>query len=402
LLQYDPKIERRCVLKKMRIVAWAITVIGIPVLAPMCFQAQAGGQTLSTSTAGQESWKDRAEYDLYDAIIKDQNPRTRLEKLIQWKERYPSTEMMSKRDALFASTNAALGGASAALSPAYVSAQNSGDRIKLNADNTFVLQEGGDSFSGTYSVAGATLTLHIVQLNKDVNVGIQENRLIVNGEEVWIAAGSPKSAGPLDINSATSLEPGLYATIDTSMGYITVKLFEKEAPLTVANFVGLARGTKAWTDPVTEQRVHLPLYNGTIFHRVIPGFMIQGGDPTGTGMGGTDVIKDEFTPNLAFDRVGRLAMGNAGPGTGSCQFFITEVPTPHLNGLHTIFGQVVQGQEVVGRIARVPKTGDKPITPILINAITFQRKPASPASAQLSPAYVSAQNSGDRIKVSVR
>jgi peptidyl-prolyl cis-trans isomerase A (cyclophilin A) len=175
------------------------------------------------------------------------------------------------------------------------------------------------------------------------------------------------------------LEDGLYATIQTSMGAIKVFMFDKEAPITVKNFQDLAEGKKTWTDPKTKQRVRKPLYPGTTFHRVIPGFMIQGGDPTGTGMGGTDPIKDEFAPNLKFDKAGRLAMANAGPGTGSCQFFITEVPTPHLNGLHTIFGQVIEGQDVVNKIARVPKTGDKPTTPVVIKAIKFERVGAAPA-----------------------
>jgi peptidyl-prolyl cis-trans isomerase A (cyclophilin A) len=168
-------------------------------------------------------------------------------------------------------------------------------------------------------------------------------------------------------------EDGLYATIRTSMGDITVKLFEKESPITVRNFYGLATGKKAWTDPKTHQRTTRPMYPGTIFHRVIPGFMIQGGDPTGTGMGGTDVIKDEFVPTLQFDVPGRLAMANAGPGTGSCQFFITEVPTTHLNGHHTIFGQVVENQELVGKIARVPARDTRPITPVKIVKIDFER-----------------------------
>jgi len=158
------------------------------------------------------------------------------------------------------------------------------------------------------------------------------------------------------------------------MGDITLKLFEKEAPVTVKNFMGLATGRKAWTDPKTHKRVSRPLYNGLIFHRVIEHFMIQGGDPTGTGMGETDVIKDEFDPSLKFDQPGRLAMANKGPHTGSCQFFITEVPTPHLNGLHTIFGQVVEHQELVGQIARVPKNVEgRPHTPVVIKKVTFER-----------------------------
>ena len=190
---------------------------------------------------------------------------------------------------------------------------------------------------------------------------------------------------------------GLYTTLSTSVGDITLKLYEEQAPVTVNNFLRLATGRKSWVDPKTQQRVSRPLYNGLTFHRVIPGFMIQGGDPTGTGMGGTDVIKDEFDPALKFDQPGRLAMANAGPHTGSCQFFITDsgphLPT-HLNGKHTIFGQVVEHQDVVGQIARVPKdAGDKPDVPVVIKKVSFERwkdgKPApvfAPAAAKAGAA----------------
>ncbi len=182
-------------------------------------------------------------------------------------------------------------------------------------------------------------------------------------------------------------EPGLYATINTTMGTIVVKLFENESPITVRNFVDLARGRKAWIDPKTGQKVYRPLYNGVTFHRVIPGFMIQGGDPTGTGAYDPGfTIKDEFHPSLKFDVPGRLAMANAGPNTGNCQFFITEVPTPHLNGAHTIFGQVVEGLDVVKQIARVPRdANDKPRTPVRITSITFQREGPAPPNDPLAP-----------------
>lgn len=182
-------------------------------------------------------------------------------------------------------------------------------------------------------------------------------------------------------------EPGLYATFHTTMGAITVKLFENESPITVRNFVDLARGRKAWTDPKTGQKVLRPLYNGVTFHRVIPGFMIQGGDPSGTGAYSPGfTIRDEFHPTLRFDVPGRLAMANAGPNTGNCQFFITEVPTPHLNGGHTIFGQVVEGQDLVGKIARVPRdAGDRPRTPVRITSVTFQREGPAPANDPLAP-----------------
>lgn len=167
----------------------------------------------------------------------------------------------------------------------------------------------------------------------------------------------------------------------TSMGTITFQLFEKESPITVKNFVQLCQGRKPWRDPATRQMTRRPLIPGTTFHRVIPGFMIQGGDPTGTGAGDVGfVIPDEFHPDLKFDRPGRFGMANAGPGTGSSQFFITEVPTPHLNGKHTIFGQVLEGQEVVNRIARVPRdSNDKPRTPVKILRVTFERVGPLPA-----------------------
>ena len=142
------------------------------------------------------------------------------------------------------------------------------------------------------------------------------------------------------------------------MGRITCKLFEKEAPETVANFVGLADGTKVWTDPTTHKKMrNKPLYNGTVFHRVIPEFMIQGGDPTATGTGDPGyAFKDEFNPDLKFDVPGRLAMANSGPDTNGSQFFITEVPVEYLNGKHTIFGQCDDsGISVVKSIARVQR-----------------------------------------------
>jgi len=168
------------------------------------------------------------------------------------------------------------------------------------------------------------------------------------------------------------------AVFETTMGTLRCKLFPKEAPKTVANFIGLADGTKDWTDPATGQKKHgVPLYSGTIFHRVIANFMIQGGDPLGTGTGDPGYrFEDEIVTSLTFDRPGRLAMANAGPGTNGSQFFITEVPTPHLNGHHTIFGQCDDASvELVKKIARVPKgPGDKPVTPVRINKIVIEKK----------------------------
>ncbi len=197
-----------------------------------------------------------------------------------------------------------------------------------------------------------------------------------------LSAQTPPAQAP------AAREPGLYATLNTTMGPMTVRLFEKEAPITVKNFVDLARGRKSWRDP-SGQMVRKPLYNGVTFHRVIPGFMIQTGDPTGTGAGNVGfTIKDEFHPALKFDVPGRLGMANIGqPNTGSSQFFITEVPTPHLNGIHTIFGQVVEGQDLVGKIARVPRdANDKPRTPVRITSVTFTREGPAPPNDPLGPA----------------
>jgi len=145
----------------------------------------------------------------------------------------------------------------------------------------------------------------------------------------------------------------IYATFKTSMGDIVVKLLPEKAPNTVANFVGLAEGTKEWTDPRSGQKTKTPLYDGTIFHRVIPDFMIQGGDPLGTGTGGPGYrFADEIGPDNKFAKPGLLAMANAGPGTNGSQFFITEVPTPWLDKGHTIFGEVVKGGELVPKITR--------------------------------------------------
>jgi cyclophilin family peptidyl-prolyl cis-trans isomerase len=187
-------------------------------------------------------------------------------------------------------------------------------------------------------------------------------------------------------------EPGLYAIFNTSMGRIVVKLYEKEAPKTVANFVGLARGTKAWVDPKTKAWVKRPMYNGLQFHRVIKGFMIQTGDPANSSSGncGVQPIPDEFDPSLKFDQPGRLGMANIGePNTGSCQFFITDGTPEHLNGKHTIFGQVVEGQDVVSQIASTPRNSeDRPLTPVVIRSLMIRRvgpAPGAPTKAPTAP-----------------
>ena len=189
---------------------------------------------------------------------------------------------------------------------------------------------------------------------------------------------------------------GPTAVIDTTMGRITCKFYQKEAPNTVANFIGLAEGTKDWTDPKTLQKMrHQPFYNGTTFHRVIPGFMIQGGDRAGDGTGDPGYFfQDEIDPSLTFDQPGLLAMANAGPGpsgggTNGSQFFITEDAVPQLNGKHTIFG-VCDAHSVllVASIARVERnSSDKPLTPVVIDRVTIVREgqpmppvPAAPAT----------------------
>ncbi|MCC7174664.1 MAG: peptidylprolyl isomerase [Bryobacterales bacterium] len=192
-------------------------------------------------------------------------------------------------------------------------------------------------------------------------------------------AQTPQAVPQATEEQAKGRRNGLYAVLNTSMGAITVQLYERESPETVRSFVGLAMGTKPWRDPKTGQTRQTPLYNGTIFHRVIPNFMIQGGDPLGTGTGdGGFTIPDEWDrSSLEFNTPGKLAMANAGPKSTSTQFFITEVPTTYLNGKHTIFGQVVDGQSLVGKIARVPRDpNDKPRTPVVLqNIVVFRVGP---------------------------
>src|SRR5712692_2769989 len=190
--------------------------------------------------------------------------------------------------------------------------------------------------------------------------------------------------------TAASAEPT--ALIDTTAGKLTCKLFPDKAPIGVANFIGLADGTKDWTSPVTHQKKHgVPLYDGTIFHRVIPNFMIQGGDPAGNGSGDPGyAFKNETSPDLKFDRPGRLAYANAGPDTNGSQFFITEVPYPSLNGNYTIFGQCDDATvALVKEMARMGRdANDRPYRPVKINHITISHGggAAKPAAKKPAPA----------------
>jgi peptidyl-prolyl cis-trans isomerase A (cyclophilin A) len=195
--------------------------------------------------------------------------------------------------------------------------------------------------------------------------------------------------------AAAMIHPnGPMVVMDTSMGRITCQFFQKQAPVAVANFVGLATGTKDWTKPRTKKVEHnKPLYDGTIFHRVIPDFMIQGGDPIGTGEGDPGyTFNDEIDPNLGFDVAGRLAMANSGPNTNGSQFFITEAPYDTGNGHYTIFGQCDDPSVlVVKTIARVQRDdNDKPLTPVTLNKVTIvpegQALPTVPAGEPQPPA----------------
>ena len=168
---------------------------------------------------------------------------------------------------------------------------------------------------------------------------------------------------------------GTYARFETSEGTFRIRLFDKDAPRTVENFVGLAEGTKEWRDPATGEQKREPFYDGVIFHRVINGFMIQGGDRLGQGTGGPGYkFADEFHPALRHDKAGILSMANAGPNTNGSQFFITLGPTPHLDNRHSVFGEVVDGMDVVRKIGAV-STGrqDRPIKPVVIKQVTIER-----------------------------
>ena len=212
---------------------------------------------------------------------------------------------------------------------------------------------------------------------------LPDSPTVQTGQSATAPAPSPEPTGPT-------------AVFDTAMGRMTCQLYSKLAPKAVANFIGLATGTKDWTDPLTKQLMRgKPLYDGTIFHRVIPGFMVQGGDPTGTGMGGPGYqFDDEFSPNLNFDVAGRLAMANAGPNTNGSQFFITVATQPQLNQNYTIFGQCTPSSVLVAEsIADVPRdSNDKPLDPVTLYKVTIVPPgqplppPPAPVSSPAAPA----------------
>jgi cyclophilin family peptidyl-prolyl cis-trans isomerase len=170
-------------------------------------------------------------------------------------------------------------------------------------------------------------------------------------------------------------KPGLYAVFRTSEGTITARLYEKETPLAVRSFAALAQGTKPWRDPKSGAMVTRPLYDGITFHRVLPGEMIQSGDPTATGSHNCGTtLPDEFLPGLRFDRPGKLAVANTGkPDSGGCQFFITTEAVPEWTGKYTIFGEVVSGLEVAGKISHAPLRGDRPVDPAKLIGVTIER-----------------------------
>ncbi len=169
----------------------------------------------------------------------------------------------------------------------------------------------------------------------------------------------------------------LYAHFTTSEGTFTARLFQDEAPNTVANFTGLADGSKEWTDPRTNKKTNARYFDGTVFHRVIAGFMIQGGDPLGQGTGGPGYrFADEFSPKLRHDKAGLLSMANSGPNTNGGQFFVTLAATPWLDNEHTIFGEIVEGIDVVKKIGvtATSKPGDRPLKPITVQTVTIEKR----------------------------
>ncbi len=194
--------------------------------------------------------------------------------------------------------------------------------------------------------------------------------------------GAAERLGP-PTRRASELVPGegqLYAILRTSKGTMVARLFEEAAPVTVANFVGLATGQHPYLDPQTLQITRGRYFDGLLFHRVIPGFMVQTGDPTGTGRGGPGYRFQNENPDQPYDRPGLLGMANSGPNTNGSQFFITEAPAPHLNGGYTVFGELVSGLEVVAAIARVPRgPGNRPVEPVRLESVEIVRSKTPPS-----------------------
>ncbi|MGD0479131.1 MAG: TonB family protein [Terracidiphilus sp.] len=222
--------------------------------------------------------------------------------------------------------------------------------------------------------------------------------LVVFAQQSTSPASQEIPDAPQATPEAMIVPNGPYVVMDTSMGRITCQFYQKQAPNAVANFIGLAEGTKDWTDPTTNKvQHHKRYYDGTTYHRVIPEFMIQGGDPTGTGMGGPGyAFDDEFDPNLNFDRPGRLALANSGPNTNGSQFFVTELPFESGNGHYVIFGQCDDASvDVVKAIARVQRdSNDKPLTPVVLEKVMIVNQlpppvppppPPPPPSAAVTP-----------------
>lgn len=193
-------------------------------------------------------------------------------------------------------------------------------------------------------------------------------------------------------SAVDAAEDGLFAVFHTSMGEITARLHFEKVPVTVGNFVGLAEGTKSWIDPRTSAPSDAPLYNGTKFHRVMADFMVQGGDPLGTGMGGPGYkFIDEFHPELRHDGPGVLSMANSGPATNGSQFFITHKATPWLDDKHSVFGQVVSGQEVVDAMAQVPMNGTTPVEDIVLERVEIVRRGAAAKDFDAADAFARAE-----------
>jgi len=189
---------------------------------------------------------------------------------------------------------------------------------------------------------------------------------------LMFAAGTLQTAAQKEATVPT----GVFAVFATSEGNFTIRLFDQEAPKTVENFIGLANGTKEWTDPRSNKKVKQPYYDGIIFHRVIKGFMIQGGDPLGQGIGGPGyTFADEFHPKLRHSKPGILSMANRGPNTNGGQFFITLGPTPHLDDRHSVFGEVVEGLDVITKIGSTATDArDRPLKDIVITSVKIERR----------------------------